>query len=735
MEELTPLIRDLTIMLGIASIVAVLFQKIRQPVVFGYIIAGIIIGPHTLPYSFISNVTQVETLSELGVIFLMFSLGLNFSFHKLKRVGFSVTITGILKVIIIATLSFYVGKILNLSFYDCLFLGAALSISSTTIIFKALEELKLNNKRFADVVFGILIIEDLLAILILALLSTIVATEKIFSFDMFWITIKLIFVISCWFLAGYFIVPILFQRIIKYINQETLTLVSVALCLILVATAAYFHFSAALGSFIMGSILAETSVVNRVKQLISPLRDVFAAIFFISIGMLINIKVLIIQWPAILAIVSFTIVSTIFITSISAFLSGQSLNTSLRVGFSMPPIGEFSFVILSLGLILNVTSNSLYQLVVGTATITIFVTPFLIKLSEILSKTLEKNLSKKIRHCLESYSAWLYRTMASYQKQIAYRKFLSQLVINGIIVAFIFTSSKNYILPQLINLKISIDSAEILIWMLALMFSSPFIWGMLFAFKVTHPTSKIKQFPHLFFGGSITIFETIILSITYFHTWYITTVISITTIILFGLFYKQLGRSYRWFERRLEHALKRKNKKQTQYEELAPWDTHLVEMITTNQAQNPIIGKTLIESRLKQKFGVNIVAIHRGPNKIIIAPHGNEKIMLQDKLVVLGNDEQIDAFKESIGSDCIESVNENILKDFVLKPLMLENDHPLIGQSIKHSKIREKINGTIVGLERNGFRILNPNSATTLKEHDLLLLVGKKDAMRNCVFQ
>ena len=205
MHELAPLIKDLAVMLGIASIVVLLFQRIRQPVIFGYIVAGIIIGPYTPPYSLVSNFTQIETLSELGVIFLMFTLGLGFSFHKLKRVGFSATIAGIFKVSIVTALGFLTGQLLQWSFYDSLFLGAALAISSTTIIVKALDELKLQGKRFVDIIFGILIVEDLLAVLMLAILSTIVATKNIFSFDIFWVTIKLIVVVGCWFLSGYFI--------------------------------------------------------------------------------------------------------------------------------------------------------------------------------------------------------------------------------------------------------------------------------------------------------------------------------------------------------------------------------------------------------------------------------------------------------------------------------------------------------------------------------------------------
>ncbi|EKD45663.1 MAG: Na+/H+ antiporter, partial [uncultured bacterium] len=356
MNELAPLIKDLAIMLSIASIVVLLFQKIRQPVILGYIIAGVIIGPYTPPYSLVNDVIQIQTLSELGVIFLMFALGLDFSFHKLRRIGFSATVTGLIKVIMVVGLGFAVAWFVKWTFYDSLFLGVALAISSTMIIVKALEELRLKGKRFTDIVFGILIFEDLLAILMLTMLSTVVITKSFFSVNMVFATIKLILVIGSWFLSGYFIVPILFHKIIKYVSQETLTIVSIALCLSMAVIAAYFNYSSALGAFIIGSILSETPVAHRIKQLTNPLRDVFVAVFFISIGMLIDLNVILEQWPIILAISMLAIVGKVLATTMGAFLTGQGINTSVRIGFSMAPIGEFSFIIVGLGLRLDVVS-------------------------------------------------------------------------------------------------------------------------------------------------------------------------------------------------------------------------------------------------------------------------------------------------------------------------------------------------------------------------------------------
>ncbi len=723
MHELAPLIIDLAIMLGIASIVVLLFQKIRQPVILGYIIAGIIIGPHTPPYSLVTDIDQIQTLSELGVIFLMFALGLDFSFHKLKQIGFSAIITSIIKVSTIVILGFSLGWMMQWNFYNCLFLGAALAISSTTIIIKSLDELNLRGKRFTDLVFGVLIIEDLLAVLMLTTLSTVVVTKNLFSPEMIWASLKLILVIGGWFLSGYFIIPILFRNIIKYISQETLTILSTALCLSLAVIAAHFHYSTALGSFIMGSILAETPLAPRIKQLTCPLRDVFAAVFFISIGMMLDPKTLLENWSTILIISLLTIIGKILATSLGAFLSGQSLNTSVRTGFSMAPIGEFSFIIVSLSFLLKVTHNTLPQIIIGVATITIFITPYLIKLSEIITKKLDTNLSTRSKYFLESYSAWVYRALASYKEQTSYRKFVARLAINGIIIILTFNLTHEFVLPQFSRLATNIHFIKISSWLFALLIASPFTWGMLFGFKLI---PKNRQIPALFLGGILTITEIIVLSITYFGTWYISLGIAIIAITSFILAYKQLGTSYHWFERYLVHILQKRHRKQNKREELAPWDTHLVEIIANNQTPTSAVGKTLSESQLRQNFGINIVAIKRG-SKIISAPRGEEQILLQDELIVLGNDEQIDAFKKNIEDPHFNPKEKDILEDFKLKALILEDNNPYIGKSIRNSKVREQNFGLVVGLERKGHRILNPDPNIILKSNDLLLIVGQRE--------
>lgn len=411
MHELAPLILDLAVMLGLAGLVILLFQRIHQPVVLGYLVAGMIVGPYTPPRAFVSDISNIRILSELGVIFLMFSLGLEFSFQKLTRVGFSASVIGVIEVVLMTAIGYCAGWIMGWSHYNCLFLGAALSISSTTIIIKAVDELKLKTKRFAELIFGVLIVEDLLAILLLVALTTLVSTKNLLSIDILYAGFQLILVVGGWFIIGYFIVPPLFRRLTPYVSQETLTIISVALCLMLVSIAAKFHYSTALGAFIMGSILAETTLIHRIENAVRPIRDIFGAVFFISVGMLVDPIVILENWKIVLVISLVTVIGKIITTSLAALLTGQSLNTSVRVGFGMAQIGEFSFIIAALGLSLGIVNEILYPLIVAVSVITTFTTPYFIRFSGYISNLLERRLPKRTIYFLDLSLAKILRLL------------------------------------------------------------------------------------------------------------------------------------------------------------------------------------------------------------------------------------------------------------------------------------------------------------------------------------
>ncbi len=727
-NEIAPLIYDLTIMLGLAGIVVFIFQRIHQPVVLGYLVAGVILGPYTPPHALVNDISNIKILSELGVIFLMFSLGLEFSFQKLTRVSFSASVTGLIEVLLMVMIGYGTGLFLGWSYYDSLFLGAALSIPSTTIIIKAMDELGLKTKRFAELVFGVLIVEDLLAILLLAALTTIVRTKNIFSTEMISADIQLILVVCGWFIIGYFAVPPLFRKIAKHLNQETLTIISVASCLFLVCIAAKFHYSEALGAFIMGSILAETVLVHRIENLIRPIRDIFAAVFFISVGMLIDPRMIVEHWPTVMLIALVTIVGQITTTTVAAFLTGQSINTSVRVGFSMAQVGEFSFIIAALGLSLHVTSDELYPIIVAVAGITTFTTPYLIRLSGRIDEAITIHLSERMRLFLESYSAWVFRILSSSQKKPLYRSVIIRLIINGIIVAIIFSIIHYQSIHALGFLFRGSGLVNFSWLLLALLISSPFIWGMLFSIKKIQLPDYVKSTfnPAVFIVWFVTLSEIMILSIIYYYTWITLFVFIAVGVVFFFIAYKRLGQSYHWFEKQLIRNIKTDAGGKIRYAELAPWETHLVEIEVGEQSH--FIGKSLGESQIRQLYGVNIVAISHG-SRIIPAPRGEEKIISHDKLIVLGNDKQIEAFKKQIEVVGDEIESGSFLENFTLKSFLLEMNHPLVGRTIRQSKLREQINGLVVGLERDNKRILNPDPDTVLQTDDLLLVVGEVEKM------
>jgi CPA2 family monovalent cation:H+ antiporter-2 len=390
MQLVAPLIKDLAIILGAASLVAILFQYIKQPVVLGYLLTGIIIGPHTPPYSLIDDIPTLTQIAELGVIFLMFSIGLEFSFQKIRKVGFSAFIIAVIEVFLMSLIGFGLGKLIGWKTISSLFLGVALAISSTTIIVKTLDEMHLKDEDFKDLIFGILIIEDLLAILLLAALSAIVTTHTFSLINVLVDCGELLLIVSSWFLLGYFIIPRFFRLIRYHITQETLTLLSVACCLFLVCVSSYFHYSVALGAFIMGSILAGVPQIHRIEKLLKPIRDIFAAVFFVSVGMLVDPRIIIQHYQLILLISSIAVVGKIITTNLGGLLTRQGMNVSVRLGFTMAQIGEFSFIIVGMGVVLGAVNEELSPIIVAVSAITTFLTPYLMRLSVPLGASLAK---------------------------------------------------------------------------------------------------------------------------------------------------------------------------------------------------------------------------------------------------------------------------------------------------------------------------------------------------------
>jgi CPA2 family monovalent cation:H+ antiporter-2 len=573
------------------------------------------------------------------------------------------------------------------------------------------------------VIYGVLIVEDLLAILILVGLSTVILKKDVMPSDMFLAAGKLVVVVGAWFLVGYSLVPTLFRRLSTYISQETLTIVSVGLCLFLVSVAAYFHYSTALGAFIMGSILAETILIKRIEQLIVPIRDIFGAVFFISVGMLINPSVIAQNWREVLLISLVVVFGKIFVIGVGTFLTGQSIKTSVRAGFGMAQIGEFSFIIAALGVSLNATNSILFPVIVAVSSITTFTTPYLIRLSGVIGLFLEKRIPHRVKYFLDSYSTWVYRVQSSAGKNQLLGGVTMRLVANGITVFIIFTLVHKFLFPYVHDFFDGAEYAMTLSGVIAIVLSSPFIWGMIFSYKLSAVTeyANMKFSPIVFVVWLATLIEISLLTIVYFYTWVVTAVFITLGIIFLAVAYKMLEKSYSWFETQLVRNIKTTPAKQAKYKELAPWDTHFVEMEVGDKS--PFINKTLGESKIRERFGVNIVAIYRG-HSVIFAPRGTEGIHDNDKIIVLGTDDQIERIKRKVTLMSQEGEYTPKLDNFVLKPILLDKSNKLVGETIRSSKLREQLNGLVVGIERGNARMLNPDPDTVIQPDDLLLVVA-----------
>ncbi|MGH2644461.1 MAG: cation:proton antiporter, partial [Chitinophagaceae bacterium] len=478
MDNLHQLITDLALILGSAGVVTIIFKKLKQPVVLGYIIAGLLVSPNFKLFPTITDMESIRVWADIGVIFLLFSLGLEFSFKKLVKIGPTAGITGIFEVSMMLLTGFIAGRLMGWSFMDSLFLGGIISVSSTTIIIRAFEELGVKTMKFAGMVLGVLVIEDLAAVLLLVLLSTVAVSKNFSGGALLFSVLKLVFFLILWFLAGIYLLPTFLKKAKRLINEETLLIVSLGLCLIMVTLATKAGFSSALGAFIMGSILSETSQNEKIIHLVKPVKDLFGAIFFVSVGMLINLSVLAQYILPVILLTLVVIAGKTVNATIGSLIAGQPLKQSVQTGLSLAQIGEFSFIIATLGLTLKVTSPFLYPIAVGVSVLTTFCSPYLIRLSDPFYHWLEKHLPEKWISSLNRYSsgAQKIRTVGTWRLLI--RAYLKTLIINTVIIIGIILITTNYLKPFLQEWFNNPFHGTFISTIITLLLIAPFLWAL-----------------------------------------------------------------------------------------------------------------------------------------------------------------------------------------------------------------------------------------------------------------
>jgi len=737
MNHLPDIIRDLGIILITAGMTTMLFRKLKQPVVLGYIIAGFLVGPHFSFFPTIIDHASVDIWAHLGVIFLLFSLGLEFSFKKLVKVGGSASITALVEVVGMLGLGYLTGTLMGWSVIDSIFLGGILSISSTTIIIRAFEELGVKTQKFAGLVFGALIVEDLVAILLLVLLSTVAVSMHFEGTALLLSLAKLLFMLALWFMAGIFVLPTFFQRTKKLMSRETLLIVSCALCLMMVLLSTQAGFSPALGAFIMGSLLAETSKAEEIEHLISPVKDFFAAVFFVSVGMLLNPEILLeYAWPVVI-VVFVTVFGKALTSGLGALISGQPLKTSIQTGLSLSQIGEFSFIIATLGESLKVTSAFLYPIAVTVSAITTFTTPYLIRFSPNIIRGIDKIMPERWKNALNRYtnSTQTMTSEGNWRKVI--RAFFVLAVTNIIIIVGLVILSVNYAVPFFTNVMNSAISGKIVAGVLTLSAMSPFIWAIA-AKKIKDPAYSELWLNKRYNRGPLVMLEIIRVAMAValtgvalqriFATPYIWLMVVPATLVVFFIFSKKLQQFYQRIERRFitnlagSQELAQKNS----LESLLPWDLHIVEF--TVSGSWPLVGKKLIELQLRERYGINIVSIERG-NEKIYAPIQTEVLYPGDVLEVIGTDEQVTNFSRLIQEERMV-LSHNGDDEVSLEQIVVAPGSPISKQSIRSAGIREKTSGLVVGIEREGQAILNPSSDTVLLPGDLVWIVGRKKQIK-----
>ena len=618
--------QDLCIIMLTAGIVSLLFKMFKQPVVLGYIVAGMMVGPYMLGESWIDE-ENAKVWGEIGVLFLLFSLGLEFSFKKLLQVGNTALIGATTIVIGMMVVGFAAGMLMGLNFINSLFLGGMLCMSSTTIVFKAIDEAGLRAHKFTKVCFGILIIEDLFAVVLMVLLSSIAVKNEFEGSALVFQIITLLLYLSIWFISGILIIPTFLSQFKHQLNDETLTLLSIGLCLGMVLLAVEAGFSSALGAFVMGSILAETIEAERIEHLIQPVKNIFGAIFFVSVGMMIDPQMLIMYWHAILIITLIVVFGQIFFGSLGTLLSGQSLRVSLQTGFSLVQIGEFAFIIASLGESLNVTDKNLYPIVVAVSVITTFLTPYIMKLAYPTLAFLDKHMSKETKEILEEYR----KSRNENKKDKNWKRILK----------ILFTSGLRQIL--------------------------------------TAP--GIRNIMHLF--------------------------------------------NKNLYARENAAEQKRSMMQETQTS-LLSLDIHISEFDIP--ANSTFCGHTLKSIGMRGATGANIVSIIRSGININI-PNGSNRIFPNDKIVVAGTDEQMDAFKKLL-EDSITENDETIYSHnkIELGNMILDENNKLVGKLLKESNIREQTQCIIMGVIRpSEANVLNPEPNIKFQAEDIVIIAGEKE--------
>ena len=747
MADIPFLVKDLALILMVAGIVTIIFKKLKQPLVLGYIVAGFLVSPH-MPYTMsVIDETDIKTWADIGVIFTLFSLGLDFSFKKIVKMGASPIIATVVIVFAMMMLGISIGHGFGWSKMDCIFLGGMLAMSSTTIIYKAFDDMGLRQQKFAGMVMSVLILEDILAIVMMVMLSAIAGGNNPDGEQMIGSVIKIAFFLVLWFIVGIFAIPLFLRSVRKLINNETLLIVALGLCCGMAVLSTKVGFSSAFGAFVMGSILAETIEAEKIIKLVEPVKNLFGAIFFVSVGMLVDPKILIEYAIPILALVGSILIGQAIFGTFGFMLGGESLKSAMRCGFSMAQIGEFSFIIASLGLSLGVISNYLYPVVVAVSVITTFLTPYMIRLATPTYQVMEKHLPKRLINILNHFAM----SHPSTTQQSKWKSLLRQMLINtvaySILTAAVIALMFTFVLPFTRSLFPGWKLhwyANAITGILTLVLIAPFLRAIIM--KKNHSSewkrlwveSSINRIPLLF---TIVVRFVIALAFIFYICNYLTRFTDALMIII-GIAVVSLMIASRWtkkrsikMERLFIHNLRSRDimaqvngEKKPLYEgHLLDRDIHISDFDVPEDSSWG--GKTLKELHLRERFGVDMSSIMRGSQRLNI-PNGDTVIFPGDKLQVIGNDDQLQKFATALNTDLIPEDLEIEKREMKLRQLIISGKSEFCGKSLLESGIRDKYNCMVVGLEEGQENLTKIAPTRTFEKGDILWIVGEESDLQ-----
>ena len=746
MSELPELVQDLALILVVAGFVTLLFKKLKQPLVLGYIVAGFLVSPHMSYTMSVVDQGDIQTWADIGVIFLLFSLGLDFSIKKILKMGASPIIAACTIIFSMMLLGIIVGHSFGWKEMDCIFLGGMVAMSSTTIIYKAFSDMGLTQQGFASTVMSVLILEDILAIVMMVMLSTVASGNSPDGVQLLGSIMKIGFFLVLWFVVGLFAIPLFLRSVRKILNSETLLIVSLGFCCLMAVISTQVGFSAAFGAFVMGSILAETVEADKIIRLVDPVKNLFGAIFFVSVGMLVKPDVIVQYAIPILLLVITILVGQALFGTLGYLLGGQTLKNAMRCGFSMAQVGEFAFIIATLGKSLGVISEFLYPVVVAVSVITTFLTPYMIRAAEpcynVLVKHLPKRWVRRLTH-IQTNNAGESASTNNLWK-VLMKKMIFNTLIYGILSAAVIAIMFSAALPICRNLSIKWTGSH---WIgnavcgfLTILFIAPFLRSIVMkqnhseAFKALWTDRRINRLP---LTATILARVLIALSFIFYICNYLTRFKNALMIaVAVGLLILML--LSRWLKKRsitlerlfIQNLQSRDIEAQKQGKKKPLFANHLIDRdihIANLELPDDSLwaGKTLYSLKLRNRFGVHISSILRGSKHINI-PNGGTILFPGDKLQAIGNDEQLTKLSKAMKAELQPTITDIEKHEMKLRSFTISKTSPFIGKTLKDSGIRDEYNCMVVGVDEGQKNLTLITPSRSLQAGDVLWVVGEE---------